>query len=73
MLSPYISKTEPPILMKLCMWPWYIPRKVYVKFQLILPTNKKFLLIAKRKAAGGRFSMRVHKMKNNFWQKVSNH
>ena len=58
-LSPYISKIEPSILMKLCMWPRYIPRKVYVKFQLILPINKKFLLMAKRKAAGGRFGTRV--------------
>ena len=38
----YISKTRPPILMKLCMTTMYIPRMVYVKFQKIPFTNKKF-------------------------------
>ena len=56
------SETWPPILMKLCMWPRHIPRTVYVKFQKIPFTNKSFLLIAKIKAAGGRFSVRVLKM-----------
>ena len=41
------------------MWPRHMPRKVLVKFQKIPFTNKIFFLIAKRKAAGGRFSMRV--------------
>ena len=28
--------------MKLSMWPWHIPKKVYVKFQKIPFTNKFF-------------------------------
>ena len=56
MLTPWILKTKPTSLMKLRIWPRYITRKVYVKFQLI---NKKVLLIAKRKSAGGRFSIWV--------------
>ena len=59
MLTPYISKTSTPIFLYFCMWPRHVPRKVYVKFQKIPFTNKTFLSIAKRKAAGGRFSMRV--------------
>ena len=43
------SKTETPILMKLGMHFRHVPRKVYVKFQLILPINKKFLLISQKK------------------------
>ena len=37
-----ISETKPPILMKLCMVPRYVPRKVYAKFGVILPINKNF-------------------------------
>ena len=52
-LSMIYSKTLTPILMKLCMWPRHVPRKVLV------PLTPLVIARFKRKAAGGRLSMRV--------------
>ena len=53
-LSAFFSKTAPPILMKLCMYSGYTQGKVLV------PLAPLVIALYKRKAAEGRFRMRVY-------------